>query len=56
MNLQWLYKLYGWAICYMVAVIVTLSIIAALAQYVVWLVVVIVLLIVARLVWWYTRW
>ena len=56
MNLDWLYKLYAWAIGYLVAVIVGLSMIAALAQYVVWLVVIVVLLIVARLAWWYTRW
>jgi hypothetical protein len=56
MNLDWLYKLYGWAIGYMAAVVVALGIIAALAQYVVWLVVILVLLIVTRLVWWYTRW
>ncbi len=38
MNLDWLYKLYAWAIGYMAVVIVALGIIAALAQYVVWLV------------------
>ena len=51
-----LYKLYAYAIGYMVAVIVALNMIAALADYVVWLVVVVALLIVGRLVWWYTRW
>jgi len=56
MNLDWLYKLYGWAIGSMVAVIVALTVIASLASYLVWLVVIVVLLIVARLVWWYTRW
>ncbi len=56
MNLNWLYRLYAWAIGYMVAVIVALSMIAALGDYVAWLVVVVVLLIAARIVWWYTRW
>ena len=56
MDLNWLYRLYAWAIGYMVAVVVALNMIAALADYVVWLVVVVVLLIVGRLVWWYTRW
>jgi hypothetical protein len=51
-----LYKLYAYAIGYMVAVIVALNMIAALSAYVVPLMIVIVLLIVARLVWWYTRW
>ena len=55
MNLDWLYKLYGYAIGYMVAVIVALNVIAALAAYLAWLVVIIALLIVARLVWWYTN-
>ena len=54
MNLDWLYRLYAWAIGYMVAVVVALNMIAALAEYVVWLVVVVVLLIVLRLAWWYT--
>ena len=55
-NLDWLYRLYAWAIGYMVAVIVALGVIAALASYLVWLVVIVVLLIAARIVWWYTRW
>ena len=55
-NLDWLYRLYAWAIGYMAAVIVALGVIAALASYLVWLVVIVVLLIAARLVWWYTRW
>ncbi len=55
MNLDWLYKLYAWAIGYLMAVIVALGIIAALASYVVWLVAVLILLIVARLVWFYTN-
>lgn len=42
--------------CYMVAVIVTLSIVAALAQYLAWLVAIVTLFIIGRLVWWYTRW
>lgn len=56
MNLNWLYKLYAWAIGYMIAVIVALNMIAALAEYVTPLMIVIVLLIVARVVWWYTHW
>jgi hypothetical protein len=56
MNLGWLYKLYGWGLAYMVAAVVALNMIAALANYVAWLVVVLALLIVGRLVWWYTRW
>ena len=56
MNFNWLYKLYAWAIGYMIAVIVTLSIVAALASYLAWLAVIVTLLIIARLVWWYTRW
>ena len=56
MNLNWLYKLYTYAIGYMIAVIVALNVIAALAAYLAWLVVIVVLLIAARLVWWYTRW
>lgn len=55
MNLNWLYKLYGYAIGYMVAVIVALNVIAALANYVVPLAVILMLLIVARLVWFYTN-
>jgi hypothetical protein len=53
-NLNWLYRLYAWAIGYLVAVIVALNMVAALADYVVWLVVVVILLIVLRLVSWYT--
>jgi hypothetical protein len=49
-----LYKLYGYAIGYMVVVIVALNMIAALSDYVVWLVAVIVLLIIARLIWYWT--
>lgn len=56
MNLDWLYRLYAWAIGYMAAVIVALGVIAALASYLVWLVAIVALLIAARLVWWYTRW
>lgn len=56
MNLDWLYRLYAWAIAYMAAVIVALGVIAARASYLVWLVVIVVLLIAARWVWWYTRW
>ncbi len=56
MNLDWLYKLWATSAAYLLAVIVALGVIAALEQFVVWLVVVIVLLIMARLVWWYTRW
>jgi hypothetical protein len=56
MNFNWLYKLYAWGIGYMIAVIVTLSIVAALASYLAWLVAIVTLLIIARLVWWYTRW
>ena len=48
MNLNWLYRLYAWAIGYLVAVIVALGVIAALGDYVVWLVVVVVLLIARR--------
>lgn len=55
MNLNWLYKLYGYAIAYMVVVIVALNVIAALANYIVPLAIIIILLIVARLVWWYTN-
>jgi hypothetical protein len=56
MNLGWLYKLYAWAIGYMVAVVVALNMIAVLASYVAPLAVILVLLIVGRVVWWYTRW
>ena len=56
MNLNGLYKLYTYAIGYMVAVIVALNVIAALAAYLAWLVAIVGLLIVLRLVWWYTRW
>lgn len=52
--MDWLYKLYAWAIGYMVAVIVALSVIALLAQYVVWLVVILILLIAARVIWYRT--
>ena len=55
MNLSWLYKLYAYAIGYMVAVIVALNVIAALAAYLAWLVAIVGLLIVLRLVWWYTN-
>jgi len=56
MNFGGLYKLYTYAIGYMVAVIVALNVIAALAAYLAWLVVIVILLTVLRLVWWYTRW
>lgn len=56
MNFGGLYKLYTYAIGYMVAVIVALKVIAANAAYLGWLVVIIVLLIALRLAWWYTRW
>jgi len=56
MNFGGLYKLYIYAIGYMVAVIVALNVIAALAAYLAWLVTIVVLFIVARLVWWYTSW
>ena len=51
MNLDWLWKIYAWAIGYMAAVIVALAVIALLASYVVWLAVLLVLLIVARARW-----
>ncbi len=50
-----LFKLYAWSIGYLVAVCVALTVIAALASYVVWLVVIVVVLIVARIVWFYTN-
>ena len=55
MNLDWLYKLYAYAIGYMIAVVVALNAIAGLASYLAWLVAIVVLLILARLAWWYTR-
>jgi hypothetical protein len=56
MNPSWLYKLYAWAIGYMVAVILALGVIAALGRYVAPLAGIVTLLIVGRVVWWYTRW
>lgn len=55
MNLDWLYRLYAWAIGYMAALVIALGVIAAMARYLAWLVVLLVLLIVLRVVWWYTN-
>lgn len=54
--MSWLYRLYAWAIGYLVAVILALGVVAALAAYIAPLAVILMLLIVARVVWWYTRW
>lgn len=50
-----LLKLYAWTIGFLVALVLALSLIAALAGYLVWLVAIVGLLIVLRLVWWYTN-
>jgi len=54
-QMNWLVKLYAWAIALLLAIVVVLHAVAALAAYLDWLVVLVILLIVLRLVWWYTN-
>jgi len=55
MHLNWLIRLYAWAIGFLIALVLALHVIAALAAYLAWLVFIVILLIILRLVWWYTN-